>query len=285
MCAWPEILPQVEITLNLLRESTNNPRVSAWENLFGPYNYEHAPLAPIGTAVTIHEKPDQRASWASHGVAGFYLGPAPDHHKCYKVWATHSSAVRVTDTLAWHPKGYAWETFSVLDIVKEAAEVLGQTLQQLSTSSVAAANQQEPLNNITLSIITQLGHLQDIFRVNQEKVQSGQKPTEPAQQQRVPPILAPQQTEAAPQQRVPPVSVPQQIEAAPQQRVPTASAPQNQTENVSQKNVLESTSPLNIAESEPSTRSDDTDSKQEDRLFSPPVTPDVPPGFVQLRRY
>ena len=49
----------------------------------------------------IHDKPNTRASWAPHGIPGFYLGPALHHYRCYNVWAIPTNLPRVTDTVAW----------------------------------------------------------------------------------------------------------------------------------------------------------------------------------------
>ena len=51
MSQWDKLIPQVEITMNLLRQSKANPKVSAYEYVHGPYDYNRYPLAPIGCAV------------------------------------------------------------------------------------------------------------------------------------------------------------------------------------------------------------------------------------------
>jgi hypothetical protein len=54
--------PQAIITLNLLYQSRLNPKLSAHVQLNDPFNYNNTPIAPPGTRVIIHEKPDQRGS-------------------------------------------------------------------------------------------------------------------------------------------------------------------------------------------------------------------------------
>ena len=54
---WDLLLPQAELTLNLLRQSTLNPRISAWEYFQGPFNFNKTPLGPVGCRVLIHAKP------------------------------------------------------------------------------------------------------------------------------------------------------------------------------------------------------------------------------------
>jgi hypothetical protein len=71
---WDRLLPQIEITLNLLRQSNATPTVSAYAaHLSGPFDYNKMPLAPMGCEVQVHEKTDKRGSWAYHSVDGWYL--------------------------------------------------------------------------------------------------------------------------------------------------------------------------------------------------------------------
>jgi hypothetical protein len=85
---WDKLLPQATVTLNLLRKSRINPRMSAYAQLNGHFDFNRTPLAPPGTRIIAHEKPDQRASWSPHGLDGYYLGPELDHYRCYQVHIT-----------------------------------------------------------------------------------------------------------------------------------------------------------------------------------------------------
>jgi len=53
---WCQFIPQTVMTLNMLRQSRINPKLSAHDQLFGTFNYNRTPLAPLGTKVIIHEK-------------------------------------------------------------------------------------------------------------------------------------------------------------------------------------------------------------------------------------
>ena len=89
---WCRLLPQAELTLNLLRASRLNPKLSAYAQLEGTFDFTRTPLAPPGTRVIIHEKPTNRQTWAPHGTDGWYLGPALDHYQCYRVWVPRTHA-------------------------------------------------------------------------------------------------------------------------------------------------------------------------------------------------
>ena len=103
LAQWDRLLPQAELTLNLMRGSPLQPNLSSWEHLRGPYNYSRNPIAPAGTRVIVHENPDIRETWAPHGVAGFYIGPAMEHYRSYIIYIEGTRRTRVSDSVSWHP--------------------------------------------------------------------------------------------------------------------------------------------------------------------------------------
>ena len=166
MCVWNELIPQAEITVNLLRPSPTHPRQSAWEGINGAYDFDAHPLAPPGTAVTIHEKPKQRTSWGKHGIQGFYVGPTLQHYRCYSVWVTHLGSTRITDTVAWHPKGYKWECYSPLEMVTATADALSSALHHLATSDTTAVAHKQPIQHIAYDIMSNFQALKAVFDDN-----------------------------------------------------------------------------------------------------------------------
>jgi hypothetical protein len=59
MKLWDKLLPQAEITINLLGQSNATPTISAYAHLNGPFDYNKMPLAPMGCNVQVHEKTDK----------------------------------------------------------------------------------------------------------------------------------------------------------------------------------------------------------------------------------
>mgnify|MGYP002176238706 CR=1 FL=1 len=70
MHLWCRLIPQCTLTLNLHRQSRINPRLLAYAQLNGAFDYNKTPLGPPGTKVLIHETPNRRTPWAVHGVDG-----------------------------------------------------------------------------------------------------------------------------------------------------------------------------------------------------------------------
>ena len=53
---WDRLLPQAELTLNLLRPCRLNPKLSAYAYLFVSFEFNRTPLAPAGMKVLVHKK-------------------------------------------------------------------------------------------------------------------------------------------------------------------------------------------------------------------------------------
>jgi hypothetical protein len=100
---WDRLLFQVELTLNLLRSSRVNPKWSAYAYLHGNFDFNKMPLAPPGTKVVLHLKPDQWASWAFHAEEGWYVGPSMEHYRCVKCYMLTTSRERDINTVEFFP--------------------------------------------------------------------------------------------------------------------------------------------------------------------------------------
>jgi hypothetical protein len=54
---WDKFLPQVELTLNLLHFSQQDPNVSANQELYGAFDFNKTHLAPLGTKALVYDEP------------------------------------------------------------------------------------------------------------------------------------------------------------------------------------------------------------------------------------
>jgi hypothetical protein len=59
--------------------------ISAWEYFNGPFEFNKTPFAPVGYRVLIHAKPATCKLWDYRAKQGFYVGPALNHYRCYKL--------------------------------------------------------------------------------------------------------------------------------------------------------------------------------------------------------
>ena len=100
---WDRLIPQAVLTLNLLRSARINPKLSAWAYLFGQYDWMKTPLAPPGTKVLVHMKPNNRNTWAQNGEEGWTIGYSPEHYRCIQVYFPKTRSERNVDTVTFPP--------------------------------------------------------------------------------------------------------------------------------------------------------------------------------------
>ena len=97
---WDRLLPQCNITINLLRSARRNPTLSAYAALLGNFNFNATPMAPPGTKVVVHEKkPNNSLSWAGHRTEAWYIGPSLEHYRCFKCYMPVTCRERDADTV------------------------------------------------------------------------------------------------------------------------------------------------------------------------------------------
>jgi hypothetical protein len=72
---WDRLLPQAEMTLNLLQMSRQHPQLSAASHYHGLIYYNKTAFDPPGCKIIAHEKPEKRRTWAPHGQWLFF-GPS-----------------------------------------------------------------------------------------------------------------------------------------------------------------------------------------------------------------
>jgi hypothetical protein len=100
---WDLLMPQINITLNLLRKSWYHPNLSAYSQIHGVYDYNKTPMAPAGCKIIIHDRSEERKSWDPHGTHGFYIGPAMQHYSNYKCYIPSTRATRISNTIMFFP--------------------------------------------------------------------------------------------------------------------------------------------------------------------------------------
>lgn len=165
MHLWCRLLQQAIITLNLLRASRINPKLSAYAQVFGNFDYNRTPLAPPGTRVLSHDKPDKRASWAPHGEEGWYVGPAMEHYRCYRIFIIKTKADRDSDTVTFFPSKTRMPALSSTDRAIRAANELVHALRNPHPAS--------PLVPIGTEELQALEQLSEIFGNAVPRVDTG----------------------------------------------------------------------------------------------------------------
>ena len=196
---WCRLLPQAEITLNLLRGSRMNPKLSAYAQVNGPFDYNRTPLAPPGIRVLVHEKPSNRGSWDPHGIDGWYIGPAMDSYRCFKTYIWKTKGERISDTLEWFPHWVKMPTSSNMDLLVATTKDILTALESPPYNS--------PLSPLTDSEYALLKEFSNIFHKHATEpiveIQSKTVETDPA-----PPLRVAEEPNPAPLLRVPTTNSP-----------------------------------------------------------------------------
>ena len=121
---WDRLLPQVTMTIKMLRISRLNPGLSAYEQVDGIHFFEQtllAPLAPLGYKVQIHQKLHKQITYAPHSVDGWYLGPAVHNYRCYTRYEIDTGGETTPDTIAFFPSFMKMPNYSTRDMAIHAA--------------------------------------------------------------------------------------------------------------------------------------------------------------------
>jgi hypothetical protein len=123
------LIEQATITLNLLRPARRNPNMSAHQMLNGTFDYNRTPMAPPGTKIVVHEKPKNQRTWNPHGIDGWYLGPATEHYRCYRVFINKTHSERIANTVEFFPQEIELPYPTPTEIAVGATKTLIRTLQ------------------------------------------------------------------------------------------------------------------------------------------------------------
>ena len=157
---WDCLVPQAEISLNLLRGSRLNPKLSTWAQINGTFDFNRTPLTPPGIRVLVHSRPTKQTSWSPHALDGWYTGPALDSYRCYKVWIWETRGERICETISWLPTKVTMPLASstnlivagIQDIVRALHNpTAGSPLAPLTDSHVHALQQLTTLLTVIVS--------------------------------------------------------------------------------------------------------------------------------------
>jgi hypothetical protein len=114
---WDLPLPQAKLTLNLLRQAMLN------------FDFNKTPLGPVGCRVLIHAKPATRQSWDFRTKPGFYIGPALDSYRCFKLVKTDTKSQVISDTVKFCHSYLSVPVPSAEDKIIHGLQVVADAIQ------------------------------------------------------------------------------------------------------------------------------------------------------------
>jgi hypothetical protein len=172
MHLWDRLLPQAEITLNLLRTSRLHPQISAAAHYHVLVDYNKTAFAPPGCKIIAHAKPGNRRTWAPHGQHGYSLGPAMHPYRCQNVYISTTACERIVDTLEFFPHNYQMPQLSSTDRLLMASKDMPDAFQN--------PHPNVPFASVGDDTIDALADLAAIFKLKLQQAPSLATPASPA---------------------------------------------------------------------------------------------------------
>ena len=121
---WDLLLPQTELTLNLLRQATLDPSRSAWSYFHGPFNYDATPIGPLGCDIIAHKKTGTRNYWDFRGVAGWNFGVALQHYRCHTIVEKATRGAQISNTVEFRHHHNTHPTVTPMDCIVHGVNTL-----------------------------------------------------------------------------------------------------------------------------------------------------------------
>ena len=128
---WCRLIPQIDLSVNIVRACRQNPKLSAWAATEGDFHFDSTPIAPPGTAMLMYERPENRSSFGHNAKKAWYIGPCLDHYRTFKGILPSTGKERMCDTVKMKHHAIAIPSLTPADRILEAAKQLDLALRQM----------------------------------------------------------------------------------------------------------------------------------------------------------
>ena len=126
---WDVFIPQIEMTLNMMRTLRQNPIILAYEDMEGVFDFDRTPLAILDIRGLAFLDPEEGASCQTHTVNVFYVENCPLHYRNLQFYDSASQNFRITATYKLYPTHCTMPTISEADHTIVAANELLTSLK------------------------------------------------------------------------------------------------------------------------------------------------------------
>ena len=152
-----QIDPTMRKTLNMMRPTHINPKISANTYLQGIHDFNRVPFPHPRILTVIHESPDSRETYAPHGLKGCYVGGSPEHYRCFDIWCPDTRQVCHGETVSLPPHEHVLPgLFSHENITRSIRELIAALQHPHPASPTAQYGIEQTQALIQLSRIMQL---------------------------------------------------------------------------------------------------------------------------------
>ena len=128
---WNKILPQSQDSLNMLRTSQVPPKLSEYSVLEGIHDFNRHPWTPPGTRSTIFNPPETRTSFGPRAIDVWYIGPTPQHYRCYNFFLPSTGGIRTSGQATFYPQHCTVPKETLMDETSHIATYLVTAIQRL----------------------------------------------------------------------------------------------------------------------------------------------------------
>ena len=139
---WYRLLPQAEVTVNILLKSNAAPNVSAYTHISSPFDYNKMPMSPMGCEVQVHDNTDKRSTCSYHSVDGWYLATLPEHYRTHLRHIKTTNSERFTDTAQFSRKIITKPTITHADKIMAAIVDCAKAIKKMGSNDGADVMQQ-----------------------------------------------------------------------------------------------------------------------------------------------
>jgi len=120
------------------------------------YDFQAHPICIYGMRAIVYESPNDRATWANHGVDGFYIGPEIRHYCCWEFYIPKTKQTRTSDTVQWLPRAFQLPGSGPFHRFEAAYDDLRGAIKSLKDSDAITASKQRPASSETSSAMNKL---------------------------------------------------------------------------------------------------------------------------------
>ena len=126
---WDELLPQLNMQVNILRYSNIHPKVCSWTVLNGAHDFDRHPLAPLGVEIQMLDHHDKRKTWGLKSKPGYYVGTSLEHYSYYLGCMNYTKRIRGSDTVKLNHKYITTPSITTGDTIVNADQQLTSALR------------------------------------------------------------------------------------------------------------------------------------------------------------
>jgi hypothetical protein len=116
-------------------EPTQN--YTSYHVLEGAHDFNWVLWAPPGTRATIFNPPETRTSWGPRAIDAWYIGPAPQHYRCYNLYLPTTGGTRTSAQATFYPQHCKIPHETPMDTTRHIATDLVHAIQKLRKQDAA----------------------------------------------------------------------------------------------------------------------------------------------------